>query len=139
MKSVRWSADGSAVGSEMERPCIVGRRLKVPRSVSVSRRPDFSLVYESAELVCLRRRSSMRHAARNAPSAMPGMNPAAKEAPENFWDFESAVGSSGVPVGATITAAAPDDEEGDDDDAVVDGVVADEPDVVVEAGAVGSI
>ena len=42
-KSVRWVADGSMAGSEMERPCIVGRRKgRVPRSVSVSRRSSSS-------------------------------------------------------------------------------------------------
>jgi len=72
---------------------------------------------------------STRHAAMKAPRAMPGMKPAANEAPENLED-EPEPGFSRVPLGGRVAAAAAAaavlEVEG-----IVDVVVASEPAVLV--------
>ena len=49
---------------------------------------------------------------RNAPNAIPGTKPAAKEAPENSCEVEPALGPSSVPAGRAVGAEVPvlDDE-----------------------------
>lgn len=117
-KSVRWPTDGSIVGSDIDRPCAVGRRLRVPKSVSVSLGLCFSLMYESDDLCFLRKRHRSRQAANSAPSRMPGTKPAANEAPENLVeepDFEPSTGDELAPAVTEAPlvelAAAPDELE----------------------------
>lgn len=87
-KSVRVTAmaEGSTVGSDMERPCIIGRPIWGPRSVRVSR--DFSASgdfdrFLERESFDLRVQQKMSSAATMTPMAMPGMKPAAKDLPLN--------------------------------------------------------
>ncbi len=75
-KSVRVPYLGSTVGSEIERPCVLGR--SVPRSVSVSR---FFSTYVSGSLCFLFKHRKTSRAARIIPIAMPGMKPAANDLP----------------------------------------------------------
>lgn len=76
----------------MERPCIVGRRLRVVRSVSVSRECCFSLSMYVADDLRFLRKKMRRQAAMMAPSKIPGTKPAAKEPPEK-WCEESLLGT----------------------------------------------
>jgi hypothetical protein len=101
-KSVRVM-DGSGLGSDMDRPCKVGRRLRVPRSVSVSRVLCFSSMEESPERF-FRKMTSKRQPIKNAPKKIPGMKPAANELLENF-DAEVPRGVLSVAVlGAAVGA-----------------------------------
>jgi len=82
-KSVRPPASGCVMGSDMDLPCKVGRRLSVARSVSVSRGLCFSFTYDSLDRA-LRASSQKRSPAIIAPRNIPVINPIAKEEPENL-------------------------------------------------------